>query len=244
MAELVGEMVTVWVGTGDTGVAEKAARVIGELLEMDCPVVVPRASTAVNGTSHLFTSSQTQLLHRIETRGQGLLWNLLFQNPDNLTRIIANCSLNLPAAVTSALPPGSEPRPQRAITLSQGRLLRLLPRLVALDIHPLFSDHSPLFQSFNATSSNILSWAALEMVDPSDILMQLTLIDFFETLVSVSRASTHQPPVKDEFVKSLVRLAMGRDESGELRRAMVSLPDRTVEEEAEGLRAYLSDVVG
>lgn len=82
------------------------------------------------------------------------------------------------------------------------------------------------------------------MVDRSDLRMQLILVNFFETLVTVARVSTHQPLIKDEFVKSLVRLAMGKDETGKLKRAMVSLPDRTVKEEADGLRAYLRDVVG
>ena len=251
MEALVGEVVTLWIGSRDTGVAEMAARVLGDLLEMDCEVVQrPVGHQAINGAS---TSKEAQQRHRLETPGDGRLWKLLFTNPDNLVRIVANCSLSLPAATREALPPGSSPRPEREITISQGRLLRFLPRIAALNISPLLTDHTPLLQPFQAASSNatlttspstnILSWAALEMVDQSDVLMQLTLVDFFETLVSLARVATHQGPAKDEAVKTVLRTALAGDQSGELRRTMTSLPDRTVEEEAEGLREYLRDVL-
>lgn len=240
---LIGEVVSLWVGTGDVSVAEKAEKVLREWLEMDCEVVIrtPEAVNGVNGFSG--GSAVARQRSRLSTPGEGIIWRLLFENLDNLTRIIANCTLSLPESITSALPPGSSTRPQNDITLSQGRLLRLLPHLVVLNYQPLVTNHSTLFESFGVTSTNLLSWAALEMVDIEDILMRLMVVDFFETLVSVSRVAQHQGPEKDEVVRQLVREAMGRPGGDEVKAALRTLPDRTVEEEAEALREYVNDII-
>ena len=78
------------------------------------------------------------------------------------------------------------------------------------------------------------------MVDRSDILMHLNLIDFFETFVSLMRVSGRSDD-KDEAVVGLVRTAIQGDE--ELETALRGLPDRTVEEEAEPLRMYITEIL-
>ena len=78
------------------------------------------------------------------------------------------------------------------------------------------------------------------MVDKSDFLMHLTLNDFFETLVSVMRVSTRSPDI-DIAIKALVKTAVRNDM--ELEAALETLPDRTVEEEAEALRRYISGLL-
>jgi hypothetical protein len=73
-----------------------------------------------------------------------------------------------------------------------------------------------------------------------DILMYLNLIDFFETFVSlmrVSRLTTEENTV----VRNLVRVAAEEDD--QLKEALRGLPNRTVEEEAEPLRAYINEIL-
>lgn len=74
-----------------------------------------------------------------------------------------------------------------------------------------------------------------------DVLMHLNLIDFFETFVSLMRVAGLDAEEKS-IVRTLVRVAAAED--GQLREALRGLPDRTVEEEAEPLRAYISDILG
>lgn len=73
-----------------------------------------------------------------------------------------------------------------------------------------------------------------------DILMHLNLIDFFETFVSVMRVSRITPE-EHAIAKKLIKVAAEGD--GELKEALRGLPNRTVEEEAEPLRAYVNDLL-
>ncbi|CRK32112.1 hypothetical protein BN1723_003799 [Verticillium longisporum] len=77
-----------------------------------------------------------------------------------------------------------------------------------------------------ARQSGLLQFVALKMVDKSDLLMHLSLIDFFETLT----------------LREILSVALRGDD--ELRAALKRLPDRTVEEEAEDLQAFIQSVVG
>lgn len=70
--------------------------------------------------------------------------------------------------------------------------------------------------------------------------MHLNLIDFFETFVSVMRVS-RLAPEENAIVKKLVKVASERDD--QLQEALRGLPNRTVEEEAESLRAYVNDLL-
>jgi ATP phosphoribosyltransferase regulatory subunit HisZ len=87
---------------------------------------------------------------------------------------------------------------------------------------------------------SLLQFAALDMVDKSDVLMALSLIDFFEAFVSVTRVSPHTAG-KVEAIRALLREAMAGDDM--LKAALLSLPDRTVEEEADDLRRWLREIL-
>lgn len=217
-----------WLDASDVGVGERAARVLGDLLEVDCTLVEdqPQELSGVNGTT------STDLVKR-QTPGHGRLWRLLFTNRDIFTIIPELCG--------SATASGEEPRTERQLSISQGRLLRILPRLATLDIQTIsqtqFIDLLPLAGS---TDHGVLQWAALGMVDSTDMLMHLSVIDFLETLVSIMRiAGTGRQ--REEIVKSLVKEAVNGDE--ELKAALVALPDRTIEEEAEPLRRYITQLL-
>jgi hypothetical protein len=229
LPDVIEELVRAWLSAADTGVAEKAARVIGDLLETDCEVVGGASHPQVNGVANEIVfppSAQQQLVRRRRTPGYGRLWGLLFGDRQVLSQIQTLCS------------PHAD-RTTNQTTLAQGRLLRLLPRLATLNLTPLTTTKFPdLF----ADEGGVLQWASLHMVDATDILMHLNLVDFFETLISVMRVAETRSRETDAQVAELVRSSIRED--AELETALRSLANRTVEEEAEGLRAYIDELLG
>lgn len=226
LPEVVEELVRTWLVSEDTGVGERAGRVLGDLLDVDCDVV----NTTEGGDINPFAPPTSAVIKR-RLPGHARLWRLILTRPF-LTQLTTLCT-------------PSSSRTTNQTTISQGRLLRLLPRLATLNIHALSqSSNSDIFPLSDAAAEGagrgLLQWAALGMVDAEDVLMHLNLVDFFETLVSVMRVTGRSIP-KDAKVRSLVRTAVRGD--GELEAALRSLPDRTVEEEAEALRAYISQLL-
>ncbi|XP_044717473.1 uncharacterized protein HRG_08981 [Hirsutella rhossiliensis] len=225
LPEVVEELVRRWLESPDVGVGERAAKVLGDVLETDCDVVGSNGVSSVAGN---------ELVKR-SVPGHARLWRLILQTRPHLSLIQSSCT------------PNHHPsRSTHAVTISQGRVLRLLPRLAALNIRVLSQSAFPdLFPLPDATAQRVgrglLQWAALGMVTKSDVLMHLSLIDFFEAFVSVMRVADHSTE-RHDLVKSLVRTAV-RDDP-DLHTALRSLPDRTVEEEAEALRRYVADVLG
>ncbi len=78
------------------------------------------------------------------------------------------------------------------------------------------------------------------MVDARDMLMQLSLVDFFEALVSLMRV-TESSAWKIETLRGLIREASNSDPS--LKPALLTLPERTVPEEADELKAWLQELI-
>ncbi|KFH40796.1 hypothetical protein ACRE_084980 [Hapsidospora chrysogenum ATCC 11550] len=230
LPELIEALVRRWLETDDVGVAERAARVLGDLLETDCHVVphTPGGATTPNGVRE----NSTQLAHRRRRHQQGhnRLWPLFLES-----RSIASL---IPQLCTPSVD-----RTPRQTSLSQGRLLRLLPRLATLNIAALTSTTLPdLFSAApTGAQAGLLPWAALSMVDAEDVLMHLNLVDFFETLVSVMRVAETRTSGTDATLRWLIRTAASGDE--QLTAALRSLPDRTVEEEAEPLREYIDTLL-
>ncbi|KAK7402926.1 hypothetical protein QQX98_011324 [Neonectria punicea] len=224
MPEVVEELVRRWLDSPNVGVGERAGRVLGDLLETDCDVVTN--GQGINGYSN---GSSTDVVKR-QVPGHARLWRLIF-----LERSFVSIITSLCASET----------PDRQTTLAQGRLLRLVPRLVTLNpralsqtpFPDLFPVPAPLAEQ---VGQGMLQWAALSMVDTSDILMHLSLIDFYETLVSVARVAG-QSADKDKVIRDLVRKAVQQDE--QLEAALKGLPNRTVEEEAEPLARYISQIL-
>lgn len=211
---------------------ERAARVIGDLLETDC-------DTLDNGISNSDSQARVNGNGHVGSRipGHARLWHLILKSRANLSIIHHLC--------TNESADADSPRSNRDVTISQGRLLRLLPRLCTLHIDVLNSPAIPgLLGMTEAAKSEIgeglLQWAATQMVDRSDVLMHLTLTDFFEALISIMRVS-RRPASADHFMKKLVKYAVNDD--AELFQALRDLPDRTIGEEAEALRAYIAELL-
>lgn len=241
LPDLVEALVTRWLDAQDVGVGERAGRVLGDLLETDCDVVAddgqaPHATTGgVNGT---------ELVKR-RVPGHGRLWNMIFGSEQLFAIIPSLCSP--PAAEDVDAAEAGPSRTARQVSLAQGRLLRLLPRLATFNMPAItrtaFPHLLPLPQSLaRETGHGLLQWAALAMVDRSDVLMHLSLIDFFETFVSVMRITDGAPTSSSTSVtRSLVKAATAND--GQLKESLIGLPDRTVEEEAEPLRIYIGQLL-
>jgi hypothetical protein len=230
LPELFSELVRRWLDASDVGVGERAARVLGDLLEVDCPAVKdqPHDLAQINGTT------STDLVQR-SSPGHGRLWRLLFTNQQIFTIIPQLCGS--PTAGSDS----DEPRTERELSISQGRLLRILPRLATLDIKSVSQTQFPeLLPLAGSTNHGLLQWAALGMVDMADMLMHLSVIDFVETFVSVMRIAV-KGDERQEIVKGLVKEAVNGDT--ELRDALAGLADRTAEEEAEPLRRYISQLL-
>ncbi|PTB43466.1 hypothetical protein M441DRAFT_25493 [Trichoderma asperellum CBS 433.97] len=233
LPDVVEALIRRWLESPDVGVGERAAKVLGDLLESDCETIRP--AEGVNGASSYDFNGLSTTRRRIP--GHGRLWRVIFTQRPFLELIKTLCSPE------TAHPPT---RPRHQTSLSQGRLLRLLTRLATLDIRAISTAHHQALFPLSTTAiapsdQGILQWAALEMLSGSDdILMHLNLIDFFETFVSVMRVS-RLTPEENAIVKKLVKVATEGD--GQLKEALRGLPNRTVEEEAEPLRAYISDLL-
>lgn len=206
LPEIVEDVVRLWLQVPSVSVGERAVKVLGDILETDCDGAVS------NGESHV----PGRGLAKGGGLGEGRLWRLIFQNHSILSLIQKSCTLN------------QEPsRSTHAVTISQGRLLRLLPRLAHLNLPVLSQPYFPdLFPLSDLTAQHVgrglLQWAALGMVAKSDTLMHMTLVDFFEAFVSVMRSSRFSRGAEDA-VGSLVRTAVRGDD--ELDAALRSLPD-------------------
>ncbi|KAH7171473.1 hypothetical protein EDB81DRAFT_837927 [Dactylonectria macrodidyma] len=222
--EVVEELLRRWLDSPDVGVAERAGRVLGDLLETDCDIV-----DGANSLSNGHSTPTTELVKR-RVPGHARLWRLILLDRPFLSIITTLCTSG---------------DTNRQTTLAQGRLLRLIPRLVVLNPRAVtqtpFPDLLPVPAPIaEQVGQGLLQWAALNMVDKSDILMHLSLIDFFEAFVSVMRVAGLSAD-KEKAVRDLVRTAAQHDE--QLEEALKSLPGRMVEEESEPLARYISQIL-
>jgi hypothetical protein len=172
MKEVVSELVILWLCTPDTEVAEKARGVLESLLEVDCGT-----SDAGDIDVNMEDSGSTGGKNG---RGQGLMWRRIFGDRDIYSLLFSLCSLKTAGT-------GEGQRGKREKTLSQARLLGLLQRLAALDFGTITHSHHPdLEASYGLRNDRegFLDFAAIHMVDTKDdVLMHMTLIDFFAELL-------------------------------------------------------------
>ncbi|KAL4409895.1 hypothetical protein CABS03_09734 [Colletotrichum abscissum] len=225
MPRVVEELLRRWLSAPQVEVGERAGRVLGDLLDVDCELPPP---------SHLPSSSASEIVKR-RAPGQGRMWRRIFHEKELFGLVLS-------------LAKGTDPSPtqegeqvtltERQLSLAQGRILRILPRLAALNIAEVGVSQFP--DLTGSSETGLLQLAALHMVDKSDTLMHLNLIDFFETLLSVMRVVEHSHRTMG-ILKDLVRQATKDDNL--LKNALRSLPDRTVPEESEALRTFIRDVL-
>ncbi|KAL1865542.1 hypothetical protein VTK73DRAFT_5208 [Phialemonium thermophilum] len=247
---LVAELVRRWLLSPHAQIGANGRRVLGDLLDVDCPLPPPPESSPV---------VQMQMVRRRAT-GHGAIWRLLFRDRDMYRLLIDIVS----GRHRETGGEGNDKGGQRShqLSLAQGRLLDILPRLAALDFATVSSSDFPAGTPVHATNGGgvhspsdgqagdvvsggsrhdgLLQFAALRMIDKRDMIMHLTLIEFFEGFLSLMRVTEHTP-YKLETIRALLREATADDER--LRAALDTLPDRTVPEEAEELRSWLQEVL-
>lgn len=226
MKSLVANLVTQWLSSPQVEVGEKGSKILGDLLDVDC-TTRPPDGVSLNG--------QEIVLRR--PPGQGLMWRRIFHDRDVYDTILSSCSA------------GPHQKPEdggfsgHQITLAQGRLFRVLPRLAALNLAAVSkTEFSDLNQRYFHVEDDegLLQFASLHMIDNEDVLMRLTLIDFFETLLSIQRITPFST-YKTEVLSNLLRDSASRNK--DLKNAMLTLPDRTVPEEAGDLRKFIGSLI-
>ncbi|KAK4227411.1 hypothetical protein QBC38DRAFT_477718 [Podospora fimiseda] len=213
MPKLFKGVVERWLISPEVGVGEKGGKVLGDLLEVDSKKV---------------------------------LWELVFggQDEERIYEMIIEIVSGRHEATKEE---------EKQLSLAQGRLLRVLPRLAGLDLgrvsKPRVHGTPVRFTNGDGHGNNeeekaeeegLLQFAALRMVDKGDVLMHLSLVDFFEAFVSFMRLKEDKED-KVGVTRDLLREALKDDEV--LKEALITLPDRTVEEEAEELRRWLEIVL-
>ncbi|KAH6612901.1 hypothetical protein B0J18DRAFT_494707 [Chaetomium sp. MPI-SDFR-AT-0129] len=276
--ELVAAFLRRWLAAPQVEVGQKGAKALGDLLDIDCPLPPPAPTTRPVDLSH------TDLSLR-KAPGHGALWSLLFQDKETYTLLLDLISGRHPETAPNSSPTNTNTNSTNnahQLSLAQGRILRLLPRLAAIDLHAIshsqFTPPAPVYANetnghtngltngdsphiTNNTDPNtnptedqtphypplvppppntgLLQYVSLHLIQKSDTLMHLSLIDFFETLLALTRIS---PPSegKLETLRALVAEAVVGD--NELRDALVGLPERTVEEEEGDLRGWLGEL--
>ncbi|KAF2445003.1 hypothetical protein P171DRAFT_412982 [Karstenula rhodostoma CBS 690.94] len=168
---VMAAVVRLWLCTSNTGIATQAEGLLTSLL---------RASK-----NEPATISGEAPLH---TYGAGPMWRRLFADRDIIALYYHYTSLktlpNPPLPLLS----------KRDKTISQARLLNWLPKVGALDWSSITSSHGLDIEKEVglAEGQGLLHYASLKMVDTEDdILMHMTLINFFRDLIVTVKTKPH-----------------------------------------------------
>ena len=156
--EVVSALVELWLRTSQTTVAEKTRAVICGLLAAESP-------EAQHGDGSMSSSSQ------------GLMWRRLFNDKDVYGLLFSLCSFS-----TSGQP-GQLTRREK--TIAQGRLLDLVQDIYHAP--QIWRSQIPeIEQAYGLEPGcGLLEFAAVKMIDyKDDVLIHMTLIDFFTRLIS------------------------------------------------------------
>ena len=171
--EVVAALVRLWLCTPDTAVAQQAADVLKGLLEVDyAPHILGEAHDV-----EAITDNPPN-----EPPGQGLMWRRVFDDRDIYASIFAICSL-------STVGQAGQPN-KREKTIAQARLLEFLLALRPSVADAWSSSHFPEVEAaYGVRDGGLLHFAAEHMVDyKDDVLMHMTLIDFFAGLLQIGNA--------------------------------------------------------
>jgi len=171
-SSLTASLITTWLSTESTEVADKSLDTISALLHVDSPststFVVAQAASG-------------------EVHGQGLLWRRIFSDAQIYTLLFEWTSL------TNSKHTVSTKKGLQQATISQGRLFDCIARLAQIDWSQITTSSLPdverRFMKGDASTQpfgGILRYAATDMIDPSDYLMEVLRQDFFVKLLGVA----------------------------------------------------------
>ena len=216
-----------WLSTPHVGVGENATKALGDLLEVDCDRQLSAGiDTRMNGIQLSSTTPP----------GQGLLWRRIFQDREIYELILSLCSFETMGTREDELD-------ERQKSLAQARLLRVLPRLGVLDFHTISHTNFPDIEEqygLQDGEHGLLYFAAVDMVNKEeDMLMHITLIDFFAEFLEAMSTTELTKPTMDYLAvlmkkvtatdatmyKSLESIALNPESSPELVDLLVRLSE-------------------
>jgi len=186
MPAVLHALVSLLLCTPEMGVADKAMKVLVELLRADRE----EANVAVHGVG--FDSVP-------KAGGQGLLWRRVFGDKDVYGILFSACDLS-----TGGLS-------KREKTVAQARLLALLPRIGQLDWNYLLRSHHAEIEHEHglAAGEGLLDFASHCMVDiKDDVLVHMNLLQFFADLLTLVYDPVTSPSLSYLKSKKLHSAAM------------------------------------
>ncbi|QKX60954.1 uncharacterized protein TRUGW13939_08100 [Talaromyces rugulosus] len=157
-SELVATLVEVWLSTSTTEIAQAAFDVLWSLLEVD---------HANNEDAENYPSN---------TGGQGLLWRRLFSD-----KSVYGLFFSLTSLVSDDQ---AGQLSKREKSVAQGRLLEFIAKAGTLRWDLISNSHFPEIES-KYQSHSLLHFAACRMIDTSDVLMHMTLLDFIRNFIQI-----------------------------------------------------------
>ncbi|KAB8290493.1 hypothetical protein EYC80_010923 [Monilinia laxa] len=196
MKGVVENYIRTWLSNPHVGVGEKATQALGELLAVDSD---QRPSSITNGVGSMDIDSR-------RPTGQGLLWRRIFQDGDVYEMLFSLCSLKTIGTADDQLD-------EKQMTLAQARLLRLIPRLAALDCRIISQTSLPQVDKTYISEdgkAGLLYFAAMEMIDKEDLLMHMTLTIFFLEFLDAISTTDLVGPTK-QYVADMMKKAMESD---------------------------------
>ena len=161
-ANVVASLINLWLCTPDTAVAGRAHDVIVRLL---------------------MENQGENIINNSGTVDEGLMWRRMMRDRDIYGSIFSICCLS------TTVQDGTLSRREK--TIAQARLLDLL---LKIDSDPVRTSQIPeVEQRFGVENGGLLHFAAIHMVDyRNDLLMHMTLIDFYAKYLGTKKTSALQ----------------------------------------------------
>jgi hypothetical protein len=176
---VMSSVVRLWLCTPEAGIATQAEELLTSLLK-------------VSKNEPTLTSSQEPS----HTHGTGPMWRRLFSDRDIASLYYHYTSLKQLKAPPLPL------LSKRDKTIAQARLLSWLPRVGKLDWNALVSSHGVDAEREVGLKEGqgLLHYVALNMVDTEDdMLMHMTLINFFSELITTVTKTPHLTYVSSDL---------------------------------------------
>lgn len=172
---LTETLITTWLATENTEVSDKCLDTITALFAVDSP----------HTSTFVVNQSATG-----EARGQGLLWRRVFTDSQVYSLLFEWTSLTVSKHDVTTK------KGLQQATISQGRLFDFVARLAQIDWSQITTSSLPdverRFTKADTSSQpygGILRYAATDMIDSSDFLMEALRQDFFVKLLKVAEES-------------------------------------------------------
>lgn len=192
-------LVTTWLATEGTEVADKCLDAIVALLDVDNP------------STSTFITSQSE---GGEAYGQGLFWQRLFHDATVYILFFEWTSL-----ISSRYDVSTKKGLHQATT-SQGRLFDFLARIAELDWAHMTTSSLPEIEkqftkgnSRNQPYGGLLKYAATDMIDGNDYLMEMLRQDLFAKLVETAE-QTNSRGVPPRMLEAMQSTSNGKENAG------------------------------